>query len=211
MFSRGFAAVRHDDCDVARHRNDPEPTSGFGVWSFAGCLGGGFRPLSRGLVVAAGVEGELAQEFAGGGVDDADVQVADQEQDAGSGVGAANADVVEASGVAEGDGAGVVDDVGADAVVGVGAAVAGRGFGPGVVGGGGGGPVLERAVRPAGVVVAGEGVELGLQVGEGRGGGPGGEPFLQGLLEPFDFALGLGLTGQSEIILWITVQARACY
>jgi hypothetical protein len=49
-----------------------------------------------GLVALVGVERQLAQEFAGGGVDDADVQVLDQEQDAGSGVGAAGSDVVEA-------------------------------------------------------------------------------------------------------------------
>jgi hypothetical protein len=73
-----------------------------------------------GLVVAVGVEDEFAEELAGGGVDDADVQVLDEEKDAGSGVGAADADVVELSVVAEGDEPGVVDAVGADAVVGVG-------------------------------------------------------------------------------------------
>jgi hypothetical protein len=45
------------------------------------------------LIVPGGVEGEFAEEFACGGVDDADVQVVDWEQDAGSGVGAADADV----------------------------------------------------------------------------------------------------------------------
>ena len=44
------------------------------------------RSLAGGLVVAVGVEDELAQELAGAGVDDADVQVLDEEQDAGSGV-----------------------------------------------------------------------------------------------------------------------------
>ena len=108
-------------------------------------------------------------------------------------MGPADADVVEPSGVAEGDGAGVVDDVGADPVVGVGGAVAGDGFGPGGAGDGGGGPVLERAVRPLVVVKVGELVELGLQFGGGGGGRAGGQPFLQGLLEPFDLALGLGV------------------
>jgi len=37
------------------------------------------------LVVAVGVDVEFAQEFAGGGVDDADVEVLDQFQDRGSG------------------------------------------------------------------------------------------------------------------------------
>jgi hypothetical protein len=64
-----------------------------------------------------------------------------EQQDAGSGVGAADADVVEAAAVAEGDFAGGIDAVGADPVVGVGGPVAGGGFGPGGVGGGGGGPV----------------------------------------------------------------------
>ena len=87
--------------------------------------------VSGGLVVAAGVEGELAEKLAGGLGDDADVQVLGEDEDLGSGVLAADADVVELAGVAEGDGAGVPDLVGADAVVGVGGAVAGGGHGPG--------------------------------------------------------------------------------
>jgi hypothetical protein len=71
-----------------------------GVWgcSCRGAFGG-----SGGLVVAAGVEGELAEQFAGGGVDDADVEVLDEDQDVGSGVGSPDADVVEPPGVAEGE------------------------------------------------------------------------------------------------------------
>jgi hypothetical protein len=42
------------------------------------------------LVVARGVDGELP----GGSVDDADVQVLGEEQDVGSGVGSADADVL---------------------------------------------------------------------------------------------------------------------
>ncbi|GAA4748845.1 hypothetical protein GCM10023328_34170 [Modestobacter marinus] len=79
---------------------------------------GGSGWSAGGLVVAGGVEGEFAEEFAGGGVDDADVQVLDQEQDVGSGVGSADADVVEAAGQAEAEAAGGVDAVGADPVVG---------------------------------------------------------------------------------------------
>jgi len=59
-------------------------------------------------------------------------------------VGPADADVVEPPSVAEGDGAGVADDVGPDPVVGIGAAVAGDGFGPGGIGDRGGRPVLQR-------------------------------------------------------------------
>jgi hypothetical protein len=50
-------------------------------------------------------------------------------------------------------------------------------------------------VWPLVVVDAGEGVEEGLQLGEGGGLGVlGGEPVLEGLLEPFGLALGLGMT-----------------
>lgn len=73
-------------------------------------------------------------------------------------MGPAGADVVEASLVAEGEGAGLADDVGADAVVGVGSPVAGGCFGPGGVGGGRGGAVGQGAVRPGGVVAGGEGI-----------------------------------------------------
>ena len=58
--------------------------------------------MSDGLVVPGRVEGELAEQFAGRGVDDADVQVLDQEQDAGSGVGAADADVMPPAAGAQG-------------------------------------------------------------------------------------------------------------
>jgi len=74
---------------------------------------------SGGLVVAGGAGGEFAGQFAGGGTDDADVEVLDEQDDVGSDVGPADADVVEAAAVAEGDAAGLVDDVAADAVVGV--------------------------------------------------------------------------------------------
>ena len=59
-------------------------------------------------------------------------------------MGPADADVVEFAVVAEGDEPGGVDAVGADAVVGVGGAVAGDGLGPGGVGGGRGRAAGER-------------------------------------------------------------------
>ena len=109
---------------------------------------------------------------------------------------AADADVVELAGVAEGDGSDGPDLAGADAVVGVAFPVAGGGLGPGGAGGGGGGPAGQGAVRPAGVVAGGERIQQGLQPGEVSGLGVlGGQPFLQGLLEPFDLALGLRLSG----------------
>jgi hypothetical protein len=88
------------------------PSAGRSWWG-AGWAAGG-------LVGAGGVEGELAEEFAGGGVDDADVQVLDEEQDVGPGVGPAGADVVELAGVAQGDVAVGIEAVGADLLVGVG-------------------------------------------------------------------------------------------
>ncbi len=56
-------------------------------------------------------------------MDDADVEVLDEDEDedVGSGVDAADADVVQSALVAEGDAAGIIDAVAADAVVGAGA------------------------------------------------------------------------------------------
>jgi len=145
-----------------------------------------------GLVVLRGVKGELAQESSGAGVDDADVEVVDEHDDVGSGVGSAGADVLEPAGVAQGDDAAGVDAVVADTVVAVGVAAAGgAGLRAVAVGGGGGRSVWEGAVRAAVVVLVGEGVEQGLQLGQGGGlGGLGAEPLFEGLLEPFDFAAG---------------------
>ena len=93
--------------------------------------------MAGGLVVAGGIDGQFAQQLAGGGIDDPDLEVVDQQQDVGLGVGSADADVVQAAVDAQGDGAGLVDAVVADALVGVGGpATAGRGgFGAGLVGG----------------------------------------------------------------------------
>jgi hypothetical protein len=83
-------------------------------------------------------------EFAGVGVDDADVAVLDEHEDVGSGVGLADADGVELAVVAECDLAGFVDAVVADAVVGVVAAVTwGGGFGSAGVDRGRGGLVVK--------------------------------------------------------------------
>ena len=71
------------------------------------------RVVAEALVALGGVEDELAEEFAGGGVDDADVEVLDEHEDVGSGVGSADADGVEPAAVAQGDLAGLVDAVAA--------------------------------------------------------------------------------------------------
>jgi hypothetical protein len=69
---------------------------------------------ASGLVIHGWVEDQLADELTGGGVDDADVEAVDQHQDGGSGVGSADADVVQPARVAEAEFAVVVDHVAAD-------------------------------------------------------------------------------------------------
>jgi hypothetical protein len=98
--------------------------------------------------------------LARGGVDDADVEVLDEQDD----VGPADADVAEPASDAQGDGAGFADGVVADSVVGVTGAVGVEdGFRPGLVGGGRRGP----AGQGSGVVVLeGEGVRQRLQLGD---------------------------------------------
>jgi len=115
--------------------------------------------------VLGGVEGQLAQEFAGGGVDDdADVEVLDEDGDAGSGVGSADADGVEPAAVAQGDLAGFVDPVVANPIVGVAVALAWAGLGAAGVDGGWGCPVRQGSVRSAVVVGVDEGA-LGCRAG----------------------------------------------
>ena len=100
----------------------PNPQSGLGVVGCRGLVAGGPSGFSGGLVVAVGVEDKVAEQFAGGGVDDPDLEVLDEEQDVGSGVGSPDADVMESAGVAEGELAGGVDAVAADPVVAIGVA-----------------------------------------------------------------------------------------
>jgi len=119
------------------------------------------------LVALGWVEDEFADEFAGGGVDDADVEVLGQDEDAGSGVGSADADGVEPALVAQGDLAAVVDPVASDPVVSVVLAVAWGGLGSAGVGGGRGGPVRQGAVWPAMVVLLDKDVEQYLELGDG--------------------------------------------
>src|SRR6187200_418132 len=94
---RGFESPRSPQCDVSRHRKRPNLRSGFGSFRFSWTVGasGAADGCSGAVVAAVGVEGEVAVELAGGGVDDADVGVGDEQHDASSGEGAAEADVVE--------------------------------------------------------------------------------------------------------------------
>jgi hypothetical protein len=67
--------------------------------------------------------GPVTEELAAGGVNDPYVQVLDEQDDAGSGVGSSGADVVQSGVVPQGDRAGLVDAVGPDPVVGLGSVV----------------------------------------------------------------------------------------
>src|SRR5262249_43975680 len=118
----GFESLQARQCDVSGHRNSPD----LRLCRFGLLLCGSWWSAG-GLVVAVRVDGQVAQGFSGGGVDDGDVEVLDEQDDVGSGVGSSDADVAEAAGDAEGDAAGFVDLVAADSVVGVGGAVAAGG------------------------------------------------------------------------------------
>ena len=80
-------------CDVSGHRNGPD----------LHCAGSGHvflaapRGSSGGLVVASWVDDEVAEDLAGGGVDDGDVEVLGEQDDVGSDVGSPDADVAERS------------------------------------------------------------------------------------------------------------------
>jgi hypothetical protein len=69
--------------------------------------------------------------------------------------------------------------------------------------------VGQGPVRPLVVVDGGELAGLALQAGEGGGGALGTEPFLQGLLEPPGFALGLGMAGAA--VFWVTPRRRSSF
>jgi hypothetical protein len=124
------------------------------------------------------------------------VAVADQDQDAGAGVAAAQTDVVQPAVVSQGDDAAEVDAV-----------VAGPGSGRCRSGcrwarllGGRCRPGWARAARGRGVgsdgvVVATELVEQGLELAEGGRAGLPVEPFLHGLVGTLDFPAGLRVVG----------------
>ena len=111
-----------------------------------------------GLVVLVWVDGQVAEEFACDGVDDAGVEVVDEHDHGGSGVGSADASVD-----AQGEFAVLVDDVSSDPVMAVVASVEGWScFGQGGVAGGWGAAVGQGAVGPVLVVVGDELVDQGL-------------------------------------------------
>jgi len=148
------------------------------------------------LVVPAGVEGQCAEQLAGLFFQDPDVKFVDQHQHPGAGVAAAEAEVVQAAVVPQGEFAVAVDAVFADAEVFVDedALASGHGAGP-CVPRFGGCAAADAAVWPLGVVVLGEGVELGLQDGDAAGAGLAGQPFLERLVEALHLAAGLRVIG----------------
>jgi hypothetical protein len=130
----------------------------------------------------------VRNDLAGGGVDEAHVEIVDEHDHGGSVEGSSEADVVESAGDAEGHVAGV-DAVASDAQVW--AVGAGRGgFGTGRVGGVRGRSVWQRAVRSLEVVDLDEPIELVLQGVDGGRGELRAEPLLDGLVEAFDLAAG---------------------
>ena len=172
-----------------------------GLFVFSGSVGVfGSADFGAGAVVSAlWVDGELADDFAGGGVDDAHVVAVDEHDDAGSVEGLSDADVVELAVDAQGDAAGA-DAVVANAELGVGLLLAGGGFGSCGVRDGWCGAVWQRAVWPLVVVDVNESVELGLQLGEGVRGRLSAEPFLHRLLESFDFAASGWVVGTGVLL-----------
>jgi hypothetical protein len=137
------------------------------------------------------------QDFAGSQFDDGDAGLVGDREDFLAAVGGADAEVVHAAGAAEGHLAFGVEPVVAQAVVALGVAVGGGdGFGGGSVGVAGSAPA-QGAVGAVLVVVLAEGVEVALQLGDVRGWWSGSEPALQGLVEAFGLALGLGVAGGS--------------
>jgi hypothetical protein len=112
-------------------------------------------------VVFVGVDVVAAEELVSCFADDGNGVGGDQDQYRGVGVGAADAEVVQAAGVAQGEFAELVDDVIADAEVSVGG-VGWAGFGAGAVSLGWCGAGGQGAVGALGVVEGCEGVEQGL-------------------------------------------------
>ena len=111
----------------------------------------------------------------------------------------ADAEVEEAAGVADGDGAVVVDEVVADTPGVAGLCECGAVFGGGMVGGVWGAPV-ECSVGSLGVVDGLKDGELCVELGQGGGGWLGVEPAFEGLVEALNLALGGGMVGAAVLL-----------
>lgn len=108
-------------CPLLRHRKLAEPTGSAG-FVISGVVVGWVLLVLQWADSRGGVEDQVSLELACDGVDDADVEVLDEQDDAGSLMGSADSDVVQSAVVTDGDGAGFVDSVVADPV-----GVSGRG------------------------------------------------------------------------------------
>lgn len=170
------------------------PVFGPGCFSLSGCSG---------LVVPGGVDGEFADDLSGGGVADGDVGVVDEHEDVIAGVGAAYADVAELSGVAEGEFPELVDSVDAAAPV-VALFRSGR-CRLGGCGVGGGCAAVQGPVWAFVVIDVAELLQLFVEVFQGVGARLAGQPAFEGLVEAFDFALGLRVAG--DPFFWVMPRA----
>jgi hypothetical protein len=132
-----------------------DPGCGGALGRRSGCrVGCGRRGLlgwsgwqSAGLVIPAGVQDQLPDELSGVALDDANVQVVDQQSDRGAGESGAQANVVHPAVVSQGDAAAGIEPVLPDPVVGGDDRAGGDGLRPGRIGLGWG-AAAQRAVRP---------------------------------------------------------------
>ena len=136
-------------------------------------------------VVAVGVDVVAGDQVVASFADDGDGLGGHEDQYGCGCVFSADAEVVQAAAVAQGELAALVSGVVADAEVFVGAG--GGGFGQGVVDGVWCGAGVVGAVRALGVVDRGEGVEQFLQFGQCRGTPVLAEPEFEGSVEALNF------------------------
>jgi hypothetical protein len=109
----GFESLGARHCDVPSHRWQVSRD----IVACQGLRWAGAWWSVQGLLVAGRVEGEFAQQFAGLGVDDADVAVRDEGDESFPGVLAAQTDVVEPAVVADGQDHGGVGAIASGPVV----------------------------------------------------------------------------------------------
>ena len=150
-------------------------------------------------VAAVGVDGVLAEDFAGVVVEHGDGVGVDEDCHRLACMDGADAEVVHAAGAAEADLAEAVDVVVADAVVRIVALSSWGGLDGGGIGLGWGG-AMERTMRPDLVVDAGEAVQLGLQFGDRWRRLVERRASASGLVEALDLALGLGMVGMAVLL-----------
>ena len=152
------------------------------------------RPSAGGVLFVAPVasvwlDGVGRDDFTGVEVDDADAGFVEERDDAFAAVFGADPEVVHPSGSAQADFAAVADAVVSDSEV-AGSGAGGERFRARSIGVARG-PFVVGAVRAVLVVVVAEAVKLRLQLDDCGRGGLRGEESFQGLVEAFDFALGL--------------------